>query len=115
MPMLRKDLQAIAGVKSIHELHVWQLSNDKWIGSLHFRYGAASGPAAEWARQWRPQPGVNDLARMIGELKEVFHRHGVHNTTIQPEFAEQCGTVRDHCHEPVCETVQSCAGATAHH
>lgn len=53
----------------VHELHVWQLTEAVVIGSCHV---VCSSDA--------------DFMKLAPEVKAVFHRYGVHSTTIQPEF-----------------------------
>ncbi|KAF9363576.1 hypothetical protein BGX34_003783 [Mortierella sp. NVP85] len=66
---VRKEIKAIPGVISIHDLHIWQLTNIKMVSSLHVL--------------------VTDqevFERVSRAVKTIMHRAGVHSTTIQPEF-----------------------------
>ena len=59
------------GVESVHELHVWQLSEARLIASVHIKVSSI-----------RP---YMDIAR---DVKSVLHRNGIHSGTVQPEFAD---------------------------
>ena len=53
----------------MHELHIWQLSETKLIATVHIRV--------------EKQAGYMAIATLI---RKLLHRHGIHSTTIQPEF-----------------------------
>lgn len=60
---------------------------------------------------------TNHVPSLMRDLcMQVFHKHNIHNTTIQPEFVDDCNTNAEHCHEPVCEPGKSasCETAKAH-
>ncbi len=97
MPALRRALLRIPGILGVHELHVWQLSGDRYIGTVHANCQVSDG-----------------VPQLIDNIKQVFHQFNVHNTTIQPEFVDVCRGVADHCHEPVCVAASACAGSFAH-
>ncbi|KIJ33073.1 hypothetical protein M422DRAFT_265107 [Sphaerobolus stellatus SS14] len=66
---LREDNQEVPGVLSVHELHVWQLSEITIVATVHV-----------WVSRNREYMGIaQDIRRML-------HDHGVHSSTIQPEF-----------------------------
>ncbi|KIJ40132.1 hypothetical protein M422DRAFT_209968, partial [Sphaerobolus stellatus SS14] len=66
---LREDIQEVPGVLSVHELHVWQLSEIKIVASVHV-----------WVSRNREYMGIAQ------DIRRVLHDHGVHSSTIQPEF-----------------------------
>eukprot|EP00128_Syssomonas_multiformis_P002212 Colp12_sorted_trinity150504_noHs@20601 len=66
---MRDDLVQLDGIVDVHELHVWQLTDDKLIASLHVTCTEES-----------------DYMQTAQKLKGFFHNHGIHSTTIQPEF-----------------------------
>lgn len=66
---LREDIQSVKGVLSVHELHVWQLSEVKIVASVHV-----------WVSRKR------EYMRIAREIRRVLHDHGIHSSTIQPEF-----------------------------
>ncbi|CAG8434586.1 5360_t:CDS:2 [Diversispora eburnea] len=57
------------GVPSVHELHIWQLSDTKRIASVH----VLLAPSA-------------DYVTIAANIRGLLHAYGVHSTTIQPEF-----------------------------
>ncbi|CAG8628411.1 450_t:CDS:2, partial [Dentiscutata heterogama] len=71
MDTVRDKIQRVSGILSVHELHVWQLSNTKHIASVHVRL----------------LPSV-DYMGLITKVKNILHTYGIHSTTIQPEFEE---------------------------
>jgi cobalt-zinc-cadmium efflux system protein len=66
------DLEDIAGVTSVHDLHVWTLSSGQTALSAHMNMGYLS----EW-------PATLDSARNL--LKD---RHGIGHVTLQPEAGD---------------------------
>ncbi|XP_004700197.1 zinc transporter 1 [Echinops telfairi] len=67
---LIKELRSVSGVEEVHELHVWQLAGSRIIATAHIK---CEDPTS-----------YMQVAKII---KDVFHNHGIHATTIQPEFA----------------------------
>jgi len=70
------DLQFVIG---IHELHIWQLDENIIIGSIHYHSN-----------------NNNYLENQCVQIKNIFHKYGIHSSTIQPEFTEICN-------EPTCD------------
>ncbi|KAF9913563.1 hypothetical protein BX616_009878 [Lobosporangium transversale] len=66
---IRKEIKAIPDVISIHDLHIWQLTNIKMVASLHVLV-----------------TNQEAFERVSRAVKTIMHRAGVHSTTIQPEF-----------------------------
>ncbi|EJD44266.1 cation efflux protein [Auricularia subglabra TFB-10046 SS5] len=66
---IREAIGEVDGVRSVHELHVWQLSEAKVIASVHVHIERAS-----------------DYMFITNNIRRVFHEHGVHSATIQPEY-----------------------------
>lgn len=65
---VRSSIKAVPGVVSVHELHIWQLSESTVVASVH----VLITPGQEYM----------DVANGI---KAVMHDHGIHSVTIQPE------------------------------
>ncbi|KAL9555231.1 hypothetical protein MBANPS3_002442 [Mucor bainieri] len=61
----------LEGVISVHELHVWQLSDTKLIASLHVLLKSRQG-----------------YMMLASEIRKILHGYGIHSATIQPEFIE---------------------------
>ncbi|KAF9132087.1 hypothetical protein BGW39_000806 [Mortierella sp. 14UC] len=66
---IRREIKAIPDVISIHDLHIWQLTNIKMVASLHILV-----------------TNQEAFERVSRTVKTIMHRAGVHSTTIQPEF-----------------------------
>lgn len=77
---IKDDINSLDGVQNCHDLHVWQLSDTKLIASLHI--GVNFGFKGEESAKYM------DLARAV---KQCLHAHGIHSSTIQPEFLNNSG------------------------
>ncbi|KAF9566878.1 hypothetical protein EC968_003541 [Mortierella alpina] len=66
---IREEIKAIPDVISIHDLHIWQLTNIKMVASLHVLV-----------------TNQEAFERVSKAVKVIMHQAGVHSTTIQPEF-----------------------------
>lgn len=69
MDEVRAHIGEVAGIRDVHELHVWQLADDKLVASVHVTVDTAA-----------------DFMSLAREVKQVFHSFGIHSTTVQPEF-----------------------------
>jgi len=82
-------IQTVKGVTSIHELHVWQLVGPRIIASCHLEMS-------------RPEAGrdpINHHMDVAREVKEFFHRAGIHSTTIQLEYSSlETSPTSERCH-----------------
>lgn len=74
---IKRDINGLPGVQNCHHLHVWQLSTIKFVASLHIKVicDFRGGGAAKYMA----------LAR---EVNKCLHEHGIHSSTIQPEFLD---------------------------
>jgi zinc transporter 1 len=81
---IRAELESIPGVAGAHDLHAWQLVDALMIGTVHIGI----------------EEGAN-ITQIYKSCKEVFHKHGVHSTTIQPEIVagEMIAQTMEHCEE----------------
>ncbi|XP_006454398.1 hypothetical protein AGABI2DRAFT_147755 [Agaricus bisporus var. bisporus H97] len=68
---VRSSILAVPGVLSLHELHVWQLSESKLIASVHV--------LAE---------SQFDFMHVASDIRTVLHHLGIHSSTIQPEYIQ---------------------------
>lgn len=59
----------------MHNLHIWQLSETKVVASVHIMVSKA-----------RP---YMDIGRGV---TDVFHRHGIHSGTVQPEVVDDAAS-----------------------
>ncbi|THV04871.1 cation efflux protein [Dendrothele bispora CBS 962.96] len=67
---VRSSILKVDGVLSLHELHVWQLSETKIVASVHVLASRK-----------------HDFMRVAATIRLVLHHHGIHSSTIQPEYA----------------------------
>jgi len=65
---VRLAIRRVPGVLSIHELHVWQLSESKLIASVHVCISSKV-----------------DYMDVQSRIRRVLHDQGMHSSTIQPE------------------------------
>lgn len=81
---VREDISAVDGVISIHELHVWQLSETKHVASVHILLRKK-----------------DDFMRVVRDIRRVLHEHDIHNGTIQPEFEDFGEVESEHASPPI--------------
>ena len=72
---IKRDIEELPGILSCHHLHVWQLSDVKMIASLHVQ--------VEYDFKGEGSARYMALARQV---RRCLHGHGIHSSTIQPEF-----------------------------
>lgn len=70
LPTLQQQIEAIGGVSGVHDLHVWQLSQRKFVGTVHILVDMAP----------RDYPAISR------RIQSIFHDFGIHMSTCQPEF-----------------------------
>ncbi|KAI5847388.1 cation efflux protein [Morchella snyderi] len=75
---VKEDIADIHGVESVHELHIWQLSDVKMIASLHIQIAFDPDQGGRYMQ----------LARSI---RTCLHAYGIHSSTIQPEYTKPAG------------------------
>jgi len=73
----RNLISSIDGVSNIHELHVWRLVGRRVVASCHL----------EILAQDSSEDPVSHHMRVAREIKEFFHKEGIHSTTIQLEYS----------------------------
>ncbi|KAJ4486236.1 cation efflux protein [Lentinula aciculospora] len=94
---VRSSILAVEGVLSLHELHVWQLSESKIVASVHVMTSRK-----------------HDFMPVAAKIREALHHHGIHSSTIQPEYPrihlpeEQLMTSEDTSCLIVCPEDQEC-------
>ncbi|ORX90982.1 cation efflux protein [Basidiobolus meristosporus CBS 931.73] len=69
---LRRKILQISHVVSLHEFHIWQLSDNKTIASVHIHVANSS-----------------DYMEVAMEVRSLLHSYGIHSVTIQPEFPQE--------------------------
>ncbi|KAG1188508.1 hypothetical protein G6F36_004603 [Rhizopus arrhizus] len=83
-------LLKVEGVISVHELHVWQLSDTKLIASLHVLL----------------QSREKYMTSASG-IRKLLHQFGIHSATIQPEFIKEEDEKRQRVQEEKEETIMT--------
>lgn len=69
---LKRELAGVPGVLGFHELHISSLTADVVLSSVHLSCDSAE-----------------NYASIATHVKRIFHAHGIHTATIQPEFGHQ--------------------------
>ncbi|KAG9234447.1 putative cation diffusion facilitator family metal ion transporter [Amylocarpus encephaloides] len=70
---VKEDLESINGVISIHQLHVWRLSQHLNVATIHITTGAAT---------------LSEFAKEAKIIQECLHAYGIHSSTLQPESGQ---------------------------
>ncbi|KAK8809712.1 hypothetical protein WA158_000655 [Blastocystis sp. Blastoise] len=96
MKKLRAALLAVPGVTSVHELHVWQLTPEKIVCSLHVK--------------------VSDVKYNViqDELKKILHKNGIHSSTIQIEHYNHQQITEDKCTDIICNNKKCVTNSCCH-
>jgi zinc transporter 1 len=69
---IKHDLEAIPGVLSVHELHVWRLNQQKAVASAHVVVS---------------DPDIAAFMKTAKIFSQCLHAYGIHSATLQPELA----------------------------
>lgn len=72
---IRADIEGLPGIIGCHHLHVWQLSDTKFVASLHVQ--------VDYDFKGEGSSRYMQLARAV---RKCLHAYGIHSSTIQPEF-----------------------------
>jgi zinc transporter 1 len=67
---VKDDLQALPGVSSVHDLHIWRLNEQKTIATAHVV---------------TEDDTLQGFIRRAKQIGECLHAYGVHSYTLQPE------------------------------
>ena len=71
---VRSAILRIKNVISVHDLHIWSLSESKLVASMHILVQSQ-----------------DEFGKVSNEVRKLLHRFGVHSSTIQPELLESSG------------------------
>lgn len=72
---IQEDIKALPGIRSCHHVHVWALTPSKLIATLD----------VELDFDFEGKNAARYMA-LAKEIKSCLHGHGIHSSTIQPEF-----------------------------
>ncbi|KAF8622902.1 hypothetical protein AX15_006665 [Amanita polypyramis BW_CC] len=75
LDQVRQSILNVEGVLSLHELHIWQLSESKIVASVHVLVASRK----------------HEFMPVAASIRKVLHQHGVHSSTIQPEYRHEGG------------------------
>lgn len=67
---VQDDILKVNGVVSVHDFHIWNLTEDIFIASLHIEVDASPAKFLQIAK----------------EIRSTLHEYGIHSATVQPEF-----------------------------
>ncbi|CCE90235.1 cation diffusion facilitator family transporter TDEL_0B01060 [Torulaspora delbrueckii] len=67
---VQREVLSVPGVRSVHDFHIWNLTESFFIASLHVQID--STPA--------------QFSTIAKSIRSIFHNHGIHSATVQPEF-----------------------------
>ena len=70
---VRDSVLRIEGVLSVHDLHVWQLNENKNVASLHIMVDCSGEQTDRYMH-------------IADQVRRTLHIWGIHSSTIQPEF-----------------------------
>jgi len=76
---VKDSILNVDGVLSLHELHVWQLSESKLVASVHVLASRN-----------------HDFMPIAVKIREVLHHLGIHSSTIQPEYHPSSRVPEEH-------------------
>lgn len=69
---IQLEILGINGIKSVHDFHIWNLTEDIFISSLHVEVDA----------------NPERFLLIASDIRSILHEHGVHSVTVQPEFSK---------------------------
>jgi len=87
MELEQRLISSVEGVASIHELHIWRLVGTRVVASCHLELQ-------------EPDKGVEPVKHnmmVAKQVKEFFHKEGIHSTTIQLEYSPESGLCQFEC------------------
>lgn len=76
---VRAAILDVDGVLSLHELHVWQLSETKIVASVHVMASRN-----------------HDFMPVAANIRKALHDRGIHSSTIQPEYHSRHAPPEEH-------------------
>ncbi|AET37718.1 cation diffusion facilitator family transporter Ecym_1494 [Eremothecium cymbalariae DBVPG len=67
---VQMEILAVPGILSVHDFHIWNLTESFSIASIHVQIDCN-------------QDTYIEVAKII---RSIFHKYGIHSATVQPEF-----------------------------
>ncbi|XP_062851500.1 calcium/manganese antiporter SLC30A10-like [Trichomycterus rosablanca] len=94
-----EEVCTLPGVLSVHDAHLWELTKGLHVASLHVRVSTEL------------QSSLSGIKTLHRQIRDVFHRFGIHSVTVQLEFGDgsleksYCSTP---CSSPSCLKLSCC-------
>ena len=88
---VRAAILEVDGVLSLHELHVWQLSESKIVASVHVMASRN-----------------HDFMPIAAKIRKALHERGIHSSTIQPEYHARNAPPEEHLKVGFTEPPSTC-------
>lgn len=67
---VQREVLAVPGVRSVHDFHIWNLTESFFIASLHVQIDSTP----------------SQFGHIAKAIRSIFHNYGIHSATVQPEF-----------------------------
>lgn len=67
---VQREVLSVPGVRSVHDFHIWNLTESFFIASLHVQIDSTP----------------SQFSTIAKSIRSIFHNHGIHSATVQPEF-----------------------------
>ncbi|KAK8086515.1 hypothetical protein PG994_001489 [Apiospora phragmitis] len=96
---VRHDIEKVPGIESLHELHLWSLTQEKAIATAH-----VSVPE---------DTSVDSFMGLAKTVSECLHAYGIHSVTLQPELPAPGSIRTGESIELVGQTAAADSGAEA--
>jgi zinc transporter 1 len=77
VPRIEEKISKLEGVIAVHDLHIWQLDEERCVASVHVVCKD------------------RDVWQTLGpKVRGILHKNGIHSATIQHEFESDVATPR---------------------
>ncbi|KAI1518054.1 Cation efflux protein [Pyrenophora tritici-repentis] len=90
---IKHDLEAIPGIMSVHDLHVWRLDQKKAVASAHIVVN---------------DPDIASFMKNAKICTECLHAYGIHSVTLQPELPVPSGDVEENTSTTSATSTEKC-------
>lgn len=70
---VENQILGVKGVVAVHDFHIWNLTESIFIASIHVEVDCE----------------LDDYAHSAYAIRNIFHSHGIHSATVQPEFTSK--------------------------
>jgi zinc transporter 1 len=95
---MHEQLETIGAVEGVHDIHVWGINAEKFVGTAHIVLNESCT--------------TSEISAAIDTAKLIMHGFGVHATTVQPEVLSlddiDSSLGKIGCNEPICNDAVDC-------